>query len=116
MTTKQPTKRTGTQNNSLHLWFEWVATELNLAGYTVQMVLKEKIDLDWTAEMVKELLWRSAQKAILGKQSTTELNKIEDIDKVLEHLNRHLGEKFGIHVPFPVDGQKSIRESQDTHY
>jgi hypothetical protein len=52
---------------------------------------------------VKELLWRPAQKAILRKKSTTELFKIEDIDKVWEHLNRHLGEKFGLHVPFPSD-------------
>lgn len=95
--------RTEKQNNALHLYFMWLATELNLAGYTVQLVLKEKMDLDFTPEMVKELLWRPAQKAILKKKSTTELKKLEDIDLVYEHLNRHLGEKFGIHIPFPVD-------------
>lgn len=96
-------QRTENQNKALHLYFMWLATELNLAGYTVQLVLKQKMDLDWTPEMCKELLWRPAQQAILKKKSTTELDKIQDIDIIYEHLNRHLGEKFGIHIPFPND-------------
>ena len=103
MTETHPKQRTEKQNNSLHLYFMWLATELNLAGYTVQMVLKQKMDLDFTPEMVKELLWRPAQQAILKKKSTIELSKLQDIEIVYEHLNRHLGEKFGIHVKFPVD-------------
>jgi len=67
----------------------------------VQLVLKEKIGLDWDKDKVKTLLWHPAQQAILGKKSTTELSKQEDIDKVWEHLNRHVGEKFGVHVEFP---------------
>ncbi len=98
-------KRTQRQNNALHLYFHWLSESLNQAGYTVQLVLKEKMDLDWTADMCKELLWRPAQKAILKKKSTTELDKITEIDVVWEHLNRHLGEKFGITVPFPTDEQ-----------
>ena len=93
--------RSSAQNNSLHLLFSLIADELNAAGYTVQLVLKEKVDLNWDGNKVKELLWRPAQQAILKKKSTTQLRKIEDIDAVYEHLNRHLGEKFGIHVPFP---------------
>lgn len=96
-------QRTQKQNSALHLWFTLLAKELNEAGYTVQLVLKQKMDLDWTGDMVKELLWRPSQKAILKKKSTTELKKTEDMDKVYEHLNRHLGEKFGINVPFPTD-------------
>lgn len=98
-----PKSRTQKQNSALHLWFSKLADEMNQAGYTVQLVLAQKMDLDWDKDKVKELLWRPAQKAILKKKSTTELSKIEDIDKVWEHLNRHLGEKFGLHVPFPSD-------------
>ncbi len=96
-------QRTGKQNNALHLYFMWLATELNLAGYTVQLVLKQKMDLDWSPNSVKELLWRPAQQAILKKKSTTELSKQQDIDLIYDHLNRHLSEKFKIHIPFPVD-------------
>ena len=94
--------RTYTQNNALHLFLTQLAETLNEGGFTVQMILKEKVDLDWDMEKIKELLWRPAQWAILGRKSTTELSKQEDIDMVYKHLTRHLGEKFGIEVPrFP---------------
>lgn len=98
--------RTGQQNRALHLYYKLLAQELNDAGHSVQMVVKKKMDLDWNPRLVKELLWRPAQLALLGKQSTTELSKQEEIDTVFEHLNRHLGEKFGIHVPFPNEEEK----------
>lgn len=98
--------RTDNQNRALHLYFTHLAKELNDAGYTVQLVLKQKIDLDWTPQSVKELLWRPAQTAITGKKSTTLLDKVEDITTVWEFLNRHIGEKFGIHVEFPHDPKK----------
>ena len=110
MKTFTPKPRTPTQNNALHLYFELLAEELNQAGYTVQLVLKEKMDLDWDKEKIKELLWRPAQHAILGKKSTTELSKQMDIDRVYDHLNRHISEKFGIHVGFPVDTEKHLNE------
>ncbi len=93
--------RTATQNAALHKYFELLATELNDAGYTVQLVLKEKMDLNWDGAKIKELLWRPAQQAIVQKKSTTTLDKVSDIDAVYEHINRHMAEKFGIHVPFP---------------
>lgn len=103
-----PTQRTIIQNNSLHRYFSLLADALNEGGFSVQLVLKEKMELDWDAAKVKELLWRPAQQAILnGKKSTTELNKLEDIDKVYDHLNRHLSEKFWVTVPFPNRGDKS---------
>ncbi len=97
--------RTDRQNKALHLYFTLLAEEMNNAGYTVQLVLKEKIDLDWTPEMIKELLWRPAQIAIIGKKSTTELDKVENITTIYDHLNRHIGEKFGIFVGFPQENR-----------
>lgn len=95
------TKRTDAQNRALHKYFEILANELNDGGYTVQLVMKEKMDLDWDKDKVKTLLWHPAQQAILSKKSTTELSKQENIDKVWKHLNRHIGEKFGLHIAFP---------------
>lgn len=95
-------KRTSSQNRALHLWYGMVASELNNAGYTVQMILEKKVDLDFTADIVKDMLWKPAQRALLKKTSTTKLAKQEEIDLVYDHLCRHLGEKFGIEVPpFP---------------
>ena len=108
------TKRTETQNAALHLFFNHLAKELNDAGYNVQVVLSKKMECDWNERLVKELLWRPAQRVLLGKDSTTELGKQGDIDTVYEHLNRHLGEKFGIHVPFPTEEQKNYYKVGNT--
>lgn len=100
---KKPIKRTGQQNRALHLWLTMLANELNEAGLSAQLVLKEKMELIWTPAMCKELLWRPAQRALFKKKSTTQLNKQQEIDLIYNHLARHLGEKFGLEVPdFPT--------------
>ena len=104
---KKTSKRTGTQNNALHKFFELLSNELNGAGYTIPFVLKFfSVELDWDTNRVKQILWKPLQKALLKKKSTTELTKQGEIDKVYDHLNRSLGEKLHIHVPFPIDEQR----------
>lgn len=93
-------QRTLKQNNALHKMFELLADELNTAGLDMRKTLKESIDIPWSKDTVKDYLWRPIQKAQLQKSSTTELTT-KDIDSVFETLNRHLGEKFGLHVDFP---------------
>jgi len=48
-------------------------------------------------------IWRSVQKAMLGKKSTTELEKTSDeIADIAEHLNRFFAEKFNLEgIEFP---------------
>lgn len=108
--TGTPHKITRQQQKALHKYFELLATELNGAGYTVQLFLKQTVDLDWSGPTVKELIWRPLQKALVQKGSTTELDKTSDIDVVLDHLTRHLGEKFGLSVPFPVDVERQLEK------
>lgn len=94
--------RTSQQNAALHLFFRRLADALNDAGLDQRTVLKPSIAIPWTEESCKEQLWRPVQKALLGKQSTTELSKHMDIDQVHETLMRHLGEKFGLdYIEFP---------------
>lgn len=57
-------------------------------------------ELKKTPETIKEYLWRPIQEAQLQKKSTTQLDTTE-INKVYETLNRHLGEKTGVHIAFP---------------
>lgn len=103
--------RTLPQNNALHLFCEQLAETLNNAGLPIQVVLKEVVDIDWNKDTVKELIWRPIQKAITNKESTTELDKVSEITEIYEHINRHFGERFGIHVPFPTDQMRDVREN-----
>ena len=97
-------QRTSSQNRSLHLYFRLLAEALNGAGYEISKVIKT--DMPWNERLIKELLWKETQKYVLGKESTTELNKLEDITKVYEVINRAIGEKTGVHVPFPSINSK----------
>lgn len=97
---KEAKQRTLQQNRALHLLFGMLAQTLNESGNDMRRTLKEGVDIPWNAESVKEYLWRPIQKAQLQKESTTELTT-KDIDAVFETLNRHLGEKLGVHAPFP---------------
>lgn len=98
-------QRTLQQNRSLHLYFTLLAEELNQAGYDMKRTLKPSVDIPWTPENVKEYLWRPLQQAYLNKESTTELTS-DQIDKVYEVLNRHLGETTGVSVSFPSEHSK----------
>lgn len=94
--------RTDTQSRAIHLYLEMLATELNNAGYTVQIVLKNVMDISWTKNLCKELIWRPIQEALLSKRSTTKLARQQDIDTVYDHINQNISEKFGLHIPFPT--------------
>jgi hypothetical protein len=93
-------QRTIKQNRSLHLYFTHLAESLNSAGLDMKRVLKPHIDIPWTAATVKEHLWRPIQTIQLQKSSTTDLST-GDVVEVFETLNRHLAERFGLHVDFP---------------
>lgn|SRR3990167_1614411 len=93
-------KRTARQNRALHLYFGLLAETFNDAGLDMRAVLKPEVDIPWTANTIKEYIWRPVQQLQVGKKSTTELSKWE-INQVWETINRHIAEKFGIHEPFP---------------
>ena len=105
-------QRTESQNNALHLYLTQVANELDRQGHTMQDVVNKitKVEIKPTMHNVKEMIWREIMKAQLGKESTTFLNKQEDIDKVYDVMNKWLGTYFDIHIPFPVDEQKQLEK------
>lgn len=106
--TGTPHVRTTQQNKSLHKFCEDVAKELNNKGINVQLFLKHAVDLDWSKDSVKELIWKPIQKALVNKSSTTELDKVNDIDLIWEHINRHLSIEFGISVDWPHNDPNDI--------
>jgi len=85
-----------------------LSEELNDAGYDMKKVLKPTIDIPWTPTSIKEHLWKPTMKAMLNKESTTEMTT-GDIDTVYEVINRAMA-KYGIHVPFPSIEQVGLFE------
>ena len=102
MKPKQRKKLTPAQRNALHLWFRQIAAALNDAGYSVAKTLKHDVEIPWNETLIKELIYRPVMLAMTKNQSTEELNT-KDPSEIYEVLNRHLGEKLGIHVEFPSD-------------
>lgn len=93
-------QRTDQQNKSLHLFCEMLADALNDSGYDMKKTLKQDIEIPWNKDRVKEFIWRPVQKAMIGEESTTNMNTV-DPSEIYETINRHMGEKFGIHVDWP---------------
>ncbi len=93
-------KRTTLQNRAIHKYCANLAKALNDAGYDMRRTIKPEIDIPWAMDTAKEHLWRTIQKAQLGKDSTTQL-ETNEVSLVYETLNRHMASKFGITVPFP---------------
>ena len=85
--------RTTKQNNSVHLFCKKLADELNGKGYYMQLVLKPTYELRWDTKTVKEHLFKPIQKALLNKESTTELNTSE-VTEVHEQLMMALQDKL----------------------
>ena len=96
-------KRTEQQNKALHKGFDLLAEALNDAGYEMKAVLAVKsVDVPWSGDTVKEVLYRPIMLAMLEKGSTTEMTSTE-VSQVWDVLNRHLGEHFGVTVGFPSE-------------
>jgi len=93
-------QRTESQNKALHLYFTQLAELLNDSGLDMKKTLKPGIDIPWSSKSIKEFLFRPIMKSQLQKDSTTELTT-KEIDQVVDVINRHLGEKFGITLGFP---------------
>lgn len=102
-------KRTTKQNRALHLYLKMLADELNAAGLDQRVVLKPEVDIPWDEKATKERLWKPIQRALLMKTSTTNL-ETHEVGLIFEVLNRHLGEKFGLHVPFPNEEDTKIKD------
>jgi hypothetical protein len=100
--------RTSQQNKSLWLYFTLLAEEFNKAGLDLREVLRKDVMVEWNKNSIHDYLWLPIQKALTQKSSTTELDKLEEITKIYDTLNRHIGEKFGIYVGFPSEENQEL--------
>lgn len=95
-------QRTSQQNKALHKWCSQISQALNEQGLNVEQVIKNfTMELQWTPSSVKEILIRTAIRNLYGKESTTQLKKVGEIDKLIDGVTHFLA-KIGIeYIPFP---------------
>ena len=93
-------QRSVKQNSSLHLWCEQLADALNEKNLDVKTVMEHKKEIPWTKYAVKDYLFKPVLKTLTDQESSADANKIDYI-KVYDILNKYLGEKLGIHIPWP---------------
>jgi len=96
-----PHKRSSQENKALHVLFQNIAFELNRIGmeFTYRGIKGKEIQTTYSAEIVKNYLWRPLQIALLDKQSTTKLNH-SDIEAIFLILGRWFAEN-GVVIEFP---------------
>ena len=94
-------KRTDKQNAAIHLYCSKLSKALNEDGHDMRAVISKEVDLFWTPYTVKEFLWKATQRTLFGKISTKQLNKTGEIEKVYDVINKAVGERTGIYIPFP---------------
>lgn len=93
--------RSSRQNRALHLYFEFVSSELNELGITFQYKGIRGTDLEtpYTPDLVKNQVWKPIQKTLFDTDSTTKLDT-KQIDKIIEILTKFFAER-GVLLEFP---------------
>ena len=99
---KSEKKRSLRQNAALHLWFQQLSDTFNQDGIDMRAFLKANVDIYWTPYGVKEYIWKVVQKQAFGDDSTTKLTT-DKINKIVDFINKHIGEKYGIFIPWPSE-------------
>lgn len=93
--------RSSAQNRALHLYFTFCANALNDAGiefrYTGLKLIE--IEMPWTPDLFKEMVWKPIQLTLFQIESTTKINTTQ-INTILDVLTRFFAER-GIDVSFP---------------
>jgi len=105
-------KRTPKQQASIELFCKQGAEAFNEAGITRQEAIELiTLELPWSQESFKELVWRTMQKAKGWGDKTSEL-ETEQVEPVYEWCNLFTG-KFGISVKFPSDEEEMLEDKKD---
>jgi hypothetical protein len=95
--------RTGQQQKAIEVYCKGLAHEFNSRDLDIRTVLatmKDGVDLPWTQDTVKELIFKKIVKAILNKDSTADLNTTE-VSRVYQVCNKFTSDRMGISIEFP---------------
>ena len=94
-------QRTNQQSKLTHVYCQEVADVLNEHGITLQLAIKEQMDIPWDKDLVKRVLWHRVQAAMFDTTSTKDLTK-EQVSRVGDVIAKHLADNFQIDIPFVV--------------
>lgn len=92
--------RTSQQNKAMHQFFNLLAKALNDAGYDQKRTLRADMDIPWSPDAIKALLWRPVQQALFDKKSTTKLSTTE-VSQIYDVVMREIAKRTGVVVEFP---------------
>lgn len=97
-------KRTLSQNNAQYRYLRLVAEQMADAGLDMRKIIR--VPIRPTMENVKALMWDEVMTALYPEiESTTELSTAQ-MSQLYEVFNQLLGEKWGIHVPWPSEEEQ----------
>lgn len=84
------------------MYFRLLADALNDAGYSMsKSLIKMDVDVPWTEQNVKEIIWKGIQDAMFNKESTTELNS-DEVNKIYLVVDHFVTDRFKLEsIDFP---------------
>jgi len=98
---KLPHQRTIKQNAGMWLYLSMTAKALNEAGFEmVVTIAKKEVQIPWTKDTLKQVVWDGIMVKLLNKESTTEL-ETDEVTQVYEVMNRFTSDTFGVGMNFP---------------
>ena len=98
--TIQKMDRTYRQNRTIHLLFRRIAEALNDAGFEISHPFKPDLEIPWSEESVKDLLYRPIITSYFKVERSSLLDTAqlsESMDILVDAVNRNTG----IYVPIP---------------
>lgn len=91
--------KSDSQRNSLHLWFDQIATETEVRGQTVAMWIKHPTEMKITESLLKDS-FRAIGAKLYGWKSTEDAKK-DEFAVVQKIFDNAVLERLGIDIEFP---------------
>ena len=97
----QKANRTWRQNNTLHLLFRRMAKDLNDAGYEIPHPFKPDLEIPYSEESVKELLYKPIITMYFKVDRSSDLDS-EQLSESMTILVDAVNRNTGVYTPIPV--------------
>ena len=97
----QKADRTWRQNNTLHLLFRQMAKALNDAGFEIPHPFKPDLEIPYSEESVKELLYKPIITMYFKVDRSTDLDT-EQLSESMTILVDAVNRNTGVYVPIPT--------------